>query len=348
MACRSGRDGHRPYYAMDRDNRWLRARRLPRVASVAFAKFRSAEEAITWYYDHPTEPNMSGDEFVTPSVICDDGVTPRGIVRDGDSVLFYNYRGDRPRELTKAFVLPDFDGFDRGTAHGGKKLDLHYTTLTAYEQGLPVHVAYPKPPKMVNTLGEFVSANELRQFRCAETEKYAHVTFFFNDYREAPFPGEERQMAPSPQVSTYDQQPEMSAYQITEIVLKRINANVDDLVVVNFANGDMVGQPASSPPRERGRARRRLRRRILEATQRQAAWRSSQPTTATASSDRPSTAARTRPTHLRRRADRRDDRSAGKSSSRADAWRISHRRADDDGLAEPVEMNGRSLIPSNN
>jgi 2,3-bisphosphoglycerate-independent phosphoglycerate mutase len=183
---------------------------------------------------------MQGDEFVSPSVICDDDGAGAGgsmsIVRDGDSVLFYNYRGDRPRELTKAFILPDFDGFDRGPM-----LNLHYTTLTAYEQGLPVHVAYPKPPKMVNTLGELVSAGGLRQFRCAETEKFPHVTFFFNDYRETPLPGEQRQMAPSPQVSTYDQKPEMSAYEIAKIVVDRINANVDDLIVVNFANGDMVG-----------------------------------------------------------------------------------------------------------
>jgi 2,3-bisphosphoglycerate-independent phosphoglycerate mutase len=231
------------YYAMDRDNRWPRVEKAYRAMAFGDgAKFRSAEAAIAWYYEHPTEANMTGDEFVTPSVICDDGVTPRATVRDGDSVIFYNYRGDRPRELTKAFVLPDFDGFDRG-----KKLDLHYTTLTAYEQGLPVHVAYPKPPKMTNILGDYVSNLGLRQFRCAETEKFPHVTFFFNDYREAPFPGEERQMAPSPQVSTYDQKPEMSAYEIADIVTKRINANVDDLIVVNFANGDMVGHTGVLP-----------------------------------------------------------------------------------------------------
>jgi 2,3-bisphosphoglycerate-independent phosphoglycerate mutase len=225
------------YYAMDRDNRWPRVEKAYRA--IAFgegAKFRSAEDAITRYYDYPSEQNMKGDEFIAPSVICDDGSTPRATVRNGDTVIFYNYRGDRPRELTKAFVLPDFDGFDRGP-----RLIIHYTTLTAYEQGLPVHVAYPKPAKMVNILGEYVSNLGLRQFRCAETEKFPHVTFFFNDYREPPFPGEERQMAPSPQVSTYDQKPEMSAYEVTDIVLKRIDAGVDDLIVVNFANGDMVG-----------------------------------------------------------------------------------------------------------
>ena len=179
---------------------------------------------------------MSGDEFVTPSVLCDDGVTPRAVVKNGDSIIFYNYRGDRPREITKAFVMLDFAGFDRGPL-----LKLFYCTMTAYETGLPVHVAYPKPPKMLNILGEYASANGLKQFRCAETEKYPHVTFFFNDYRDDPFPGEDRQIIPSPKVSTYDQQPEMSAYGICDEMVKRINSNQHDLLVVNFANGDMVG-----------------------------------------------------------------------------------------------------------
>ena len=153
-----------------------------------------------------------------------------------DAVIFYNYRGDRPRELTKAFVLEDFTGFDRGP-----RLPLHYCTMTAYEQGLPVHVAYPKPPKMANILGQLISDAGLRQFRCAETEKFPHVTFFFNDYREAPFPGEDRHMIPSVQVSTYDQMPEMSAYGICDEVVRRVDSAVYDLIVVNFANCDMVG-----------------------------------------------------------------------------------------------------------
>ena len=226
------------YWAMDRDNRWPRVEKAYRA--IAFgdgAKFASAEAAITRYYEHPTEPNMSGDEFVTPSVITRaDGTTPRATVRNSDSVIFYNYRGDRPRELTKAFVLPDFVGFDRGP-----RLNIHYTTMTAYEQGLPVRVAYPKPPKMANILGDFVSQRGMKQFRCAETEKFPHVTFFFNDYREAPFPGEDRFMAPSPKVSTYDQKPEMAAYEIAAKVVETINANQNDLYVVNFANPDMVG-----------------------------------------------------------------------------------------------------------
>src|SRR4051812_10126574 len=165
------------YYAMDRDNRWPRVEKAYRAIVFADgARFDSAERAIAHYYDHPTEPNMRGDEFVTPSVITDDAGRPRATVRNGDSIIFYNYRGDRPRELTKAFVTPTFVDFDRGP-----KLDVFFATLTAYEQGLPVHVAYPKPPKMINTLGEYASNLGLRQFRCAETEKFPHVTFFFND-----------------------------------------------------------------------------------------------------------------------------------------------------------------------
>jgi 2,3-bisphosphoglycerate-independent phosphoglycerate mutase len=227
------------YWAMDRDNRWNRVEKAYKVITTGEGpKFPSAESAIQNYYDHPTESNMSGDEFVTPCVITQpDGKTPRAIVKDGDSIIFYNYRGDRPRELTKAFVTPDFNGFDRG-----KKLNVFYCTMTAYESGLPVNVAYPKPPKMVSILGEYVSELGLKQFRCAETEKFPHVTFFFNDYREDPFPGEDRQIIPSVKdVPTYDQKPEMSAFGICDEVLRRIESGIYDLIVVNFANGDMVG-----------------------------------------------------------------------------------------------------------
>jgi 2,3-bisphosphoglycerate-independent phosphoglycerate mutase len=226
------------YWAMDRDNRWDRVEKAFRaITAGAGPKFRSAEEAIQNYYDHPSSANMAGDEFITPSVITDDGQTPRAVVASGDSIIFYNYRGDRPREITKAFILDDFQGFNRGP-----KLDLYYATMTAYESGLPVHVAYPKPPKMTNILGQYISDQGLKQFRCAETEKFPHVTFFFNDYREEPFPGEDRQIIPSPKdVSTYDQKPEMSAYGVCDEVVKRIDSGNYDLIVVNFANGDMVG-----------------------------------------------------------------------------------------------------------
>jgi 2,3-bisphosphoglycerate-independent phosphoglycerate mutase len=232
------------YWAMDRDNRWQRVEKAFRA--IVFGdgpKFRSAEDAIRWYYDHPAEPSMSGDEFITPSIICDDGHTPRATVKNGDSIIFYNYRGDRPRELTKAFVLDTFDGFARG-----EKLNVHYCTMTAYETGLPVRVAYPKPPKMTDILGEYIANKGLKQFRCAETEKYPHVTFFFNDYRDEPFAGEDRVIIPSPKLcpdgsplTTYDQMPEMSAYGVCDEVVRRVNSNKHDLIVVNFANGDMVG-----------------------------------------------------------------------------------------------------------
>jgi 2,3-bisphosphoglycerate-independent phosphoglycerate mutase len=226
------------YWAMDRDNRWNRVAKAYAVLAAGNGpKFKSAEEAVQNYYDHPSEPNMAGDEFVTPSVISDDGQKPRAVVSNNDSIIFYNYRGDRPREITKAFILPDFNNFDRGPL-----LDLYYCTMTAYEEGLPVHVAYPKPPKMKNILGEYVSDLGFKQFRCAETEKFPHVTFFFNDYREEPFPGEDRQIIPSPkEVTTYDQKPEMSAYGVCDEVVKRIDSAIYDLIVVNFANGDMVG-----------------------------------------------------------------------------------------------------------
>ena len=233
------------YWAMDRDNRWQRVEKAYRA--IVFGdgpRFRSAIDAVRHYYENPTESNMAGDEFVTPSVISGDGSgRPLATVRDGDSVIFYNYRGDRPRELTKAFVLDEFTGFDRGA-----KLRLHFTTMTAYEQGLPVRVAYPKPPKMINILGEYLANKGLKQFRCAETEKYPHVTFFFNDYRDPPFAGEDRLVVPSPtDVSTYDQKPEMSAYGIADEVIRRLDSGVYDLVVVNFANGDMVGHTGVLP-----------------------------------------------------------------------------------------------------
>ncbi len=236
------------YYAMDRDNRWDRVEKAYRMLTRGDgARFESASAALRHYYANATEPSRAGDEFVTPSVIASEG-QPAAIVRDGDSVIFFNFRGDRPRELTKTFVLDEFPfegagvdgrmtGFDRGP-----KLDLYFATMTAYEEHLPVHVVFRKPERMGNILGEFLSAKGLTQFRCAETEKYPHVTFFFNDYRDEVFPGEERLLIPSPRnVTTYDQKPEMSAYEVTDGILRRLESRVDDVLIVNLANGDMVG-----------------------------------------------------------------------------------------------------------
>jgi 2,3-bisphosphoglycerate-independent phosphoglycerate mutase len=238
------------FYAMDRDLRWERVEAAYRMMTQgAKDTAESAEAAIQTYYDNPTEPSRRGDEFITATTITGGGQP--ALVRDGDAIIFLNYRGDRTRELTKAFVLPDDQwqaipggGFDRG-----KRIEnLYFATMTGYETGLPVHVIFEKPPKMPHILGEYVSSLGLHQFRCAETEKYPHVTFFFNDYRDAPFSEEDREMAASPRdVSTYDQKPEMSAEEVTEKVLQEIESGYSALIVVNYANGDMVGHTGVIP-----------------------------------------------------------------------------------------------------
>ena len=238
------------YYAMDRDHRWDRVETAYRLLVHGRGKrFPSAIAALRDYYDNPADSNRSGDEFVAPSVIAPDGKDPVRI-HDGDSVIFFNYRGDRPRELCSAFVRDEFPfdgmGQDGSTGRMGfdrdKKLDLFFVTLTEYEASLPVRVAFGKPEKMPDILGAYVAQQGMTQFRCAETEKYPHVTFFFNDYRDEPFPGEDRRLAPSPRdVTTYDQKPEMSARSVTDAVLARIDTHQDDLMVINYANADMVG-----------------------------------------------------------------------------------------------------------
>jgi 2,3-bisphosphoglycerate-independent phosphoglycerate mutase len=240
------------YYAMDRDNRWSRVQQaynlLTGTGAAAAPNFPDFQAAITDYYNHPANDSQQGDEFVTPRTVG--GHPQQSRIAEGDTVIFYNYRGDRPRELTRAFVFDDNawknvtpspdtgeHGFDRGP-----RINTHYVTMTNYETGLPVKVAFEKPERMVNVAGQFLSDHKLTQFRCAETEKFPHVTFFFNDYREEPFPGEQREMAQSPAVATYDLQPEMSAPKICELVLQRLAAkDCEDFILVNFANGDMVG-----------------------------------------------------------------------------------------------------------
>ncbi|MDO8629250.1 MAG: 2,3-bisphosphoglycerate-independent phosphoglycerate mutase, partial [Phycisphaerales bacterium] len=172
------------YYAMDRDNRWERTEQAYRMLTEGKGKrFKSAEEAIRDYYEHPSESQRKGDEFIVPGAVVRNGETAS--IRGGDSVIFFNFRGDRPRQLTKAFVYDEFpftiagDSARKGFVRG-PKLDVFFATMTAYEEGLPVHVAFDKPPKMHDILGSYLSDHGLRQFRCAETEKYAHVTYFFN------------------------------------------------------------------------------------------------------------------------------------------------------------------------
>jgi 2,3-bisphosphoglycerate-independent phosphoglycerate mutase len=230
------------FWAMDRDNRWERVKQAYDMLTgrSAVAKAPGAGEAVQHYYDQPLSETQQGDEFVAATWIVGADGKPVGTFADGDAVLFYNYRGDRPRELTKAFVLDDFTGFDRG-----RKLDLYYATMTEYESGLPVHVISPKPAGLQNILGQIVNDAGIAQFRCAETEKNPHVTFFFNNYRGEPFPGEERACPPSPKVPTYDMQPEMSAAKVTQAAKAAILSGKYGLIVVNYANADMVGHTGS-------------------------------------------------------------------------------------------------------
>ncbi len=220
------------FYAMDRDSRWERVQRAYECMRTGKGnKARSAAEAISASYK-----NSVTDEFIEPTSIVNDDNEPVGVIKDGDGVIFFNFRGDRPREITRAFVEDDFKDFNR-TAKG----EIYYVCMTEYDATIPAPVAFAKPPKMKNILGAYWASLGLKQFRCAETEKYAHVTFFFNDYTEKPFAGEDRQIVPSPRVKTYDLKPEMSANEVTEVVLERLDSGNYDVMVINFANPDMVG-----------------------------------------------------------------------------------------------------------
>ncbi len=232
------------FWAMDRDNRWERVQKAYDMLTgrKAVATATSAEAAISGYYTNPLSPTQNGDEFVPATWIVGADGKAVATIADGDAVLFYNYRGDRPREITKAFVSDDFKGFDRGP-----KLELYYATMTEYESGLPVHVISEKPAPLKNILGEVVSNAGLGQFRCAETEKNPHVTFFFNNYRSTPFPGQVNACPASPKVPTYDLQPEMSAAQVTADAKAAILSGQYGLIIVNYANPDMVGHTGSLP-----------------------------------------------------------------------------------------------------
>ncbi len=220
------------FYAMDRDSRWDRVQKAYECMRFGKGnKAKSASEAITESYAKEVT-----DEFIEPTSIVNSGNEPIATISDGDGVVFFNFRGDRPREITRAFVSPDFKDFPRAT-----KANIYFVCMTEYDSTIPAPVAFPKPPKMKNILGAYWGLLGLKQFRCAETEKYAHVTFFFNDYTEKPFPGEDRQIVPSPRVRTYDLKPEMSAYEVCEVVLERLESNKYDVIVINFANPDMVG-----------------------------------------------------------------------------------------------------------
>ena len=220
------------YYAMDRDNRFERVEKA--YAALVYGEGIQAEDpeaAMQASYDAGVT-----DEFIIPVVITENGA-PVGTVRANDSVIFFNFRPDRAREITRAFILPEFDGFDRKKGF----FPLHYVCMTQYDKtfGMRVHVAF-KPEHLSNTFGAYISSMNKTQLRIAETQKYAHVTFFFIGGVEAPNPGEDRALIPSPKVATYDLKPEMSAYEVTAEAVKRIESGKYDVMILNFANPDMV------------------------------------------------------------------------------------------------------------
>ncbi len=218
-------------WAMDRNNNWDRIEKAYRMLTegtgektedIALALERSYAQGVT-------------DEFVEPIVATRDD-EPIGLIEEGDAVIFFNYREDRARQLTKAFTLPGFPNFDRP-----KFLDIYFVTMTEYERDLPVSgIAFP-PETIRNDLGEVLSAHGKKQLRVAETEKYAHVTYFFNGGKERAYPDEDRILVPSPVVSRFDEIPEMSAADVTETILKAIREEKYDFILANYANPDMVG-----------------------------------------------------------------------------------------------------------
>ena len=215
------------YYAMDRDNRWERVEKAYNaITKCEGVKFTCGKQMIEASYE-----NGVTDEFIVPAV--SEKAEP---VKDGDSIIFFNFRPDRAREITRCFVDPDFSGFERE-----KIKNLFYVCMTQYDAAMPnVKVAF-KPQSLDNTLGEYLCSKGLKQLRIAETEKYAHVTFFFNGGVEKQYEGEDRILVKSPAVATYDLQPEMSAYEVTEKLLGAIDEDKYDAIILNYANCDMVG-----------------------------------------------------------------------------------------------------------
>ena len=220
------------YYAMDRDNRWDRVEKAYDMLTLGNGvQTECAEKAVRESYE-----NGVTDEFVLPTNVCKNGKAI-GLIEKGDSIVFFNFRPDRAREITRAFTVESFDGFERKTGY----LNPFYVGFSQYDATFEnVKVAFRKI-KLTNTLGKFLSEKGYTQLRIAETEKYAHVTFFFNGGIEAPEKNEVRELINSPKVATYDLQPEMSAIEVTEKVLEKIDSDLFDVIILNFANCDMVG-----------------------------------------------------------------------------------------------------------
>lgn len=215
------------YFAMDRDNRWDRVQKA--YMAITQRQGKESLDAVSAVKD--SYARGVTDEFIEP-IIIDRSVR----VHENDSIIFFNFRPDRARELTRSFVDPEFKYFERPYIN-----NLSFVSMTQYDATIPnVEIAF-EPESLKNTFGEYISKNGLSQLRIAETEKYAHVTFFFNGGKETAYIGEERVLVPSPGVATYDLKPEMSAYEVTEHVIKKIQSNKFDVIVLNFANCDMVG-----------------------------------------------------------------------------------------------------------
>lgn len=219
------------YYAMDRDNRWDRVEKAYRAMTEGVGETADSAEAAM----EATYAKDVNDEFVVPVVIQKNGA-PVATIQDKDTIIFFNFRPDRAREITRAFCADDFDGFDRGV-----RKDVTYICFTEYDVTIPnKDVAFHKV-ELKNTFGQFLADNGKTQARIAETEKYAHVTFFFNGGVEEPNPGEDRILVNSPKVATYDLQPQMSAYEVCDRLVEAIKSDKYDVIIINFANPDMVG-----------------------------------------------------------------------------------------------------------
>ncbi len=235
IATLSGR-----YYSMDRDKRWERVEKAYRA--MVYGEGPSYRDPLACIDD--SYANGIYDEFVLPSVIVREDGTPVATIQDNDAVIFYNFRPDRAIQISNTFTNDDFRSFDRGPKH---PKNLFFVCLTHFSETVKGYVAF-KPTNLDNTLGEVLSQNGLKQLRIAETEKYPHVTFFMSGGREEKFPGEERILIDSPKVATYDLKPEMSAYEVTDALLKEIEADKFDAIILNYANPDMVGHSGMLEP----------------------------------------------------------------------------------------------------
>lgn len=228
------------YYSMDRDKRWDRVEKAYRAMVYGEGpSYKNAFECIDDSYK-----NGIYDEFVIPSVMTKEDGSPIATIQDNDAIIFYNFRPDRAIQISNTFTNKDFRSFNRGPKHPE---NLFFVCLTHFSETVDGYVAF-KPVNLDNTLGEVISQGGLKQLRIAETEKYPHVTFFMSGGREETFPGEERILIDSPKVPTYDLKPEMSAYEVTEALLKEIDADKHDAIILNFANPDMVGHSGMLEP----------------------------------------------------------------------------------------------------